>query len=115
MSGGISHPPLILGSLVVLGFAADLMRGEGFAAANVSAPPKEEERCRRPTPEGCSLSAARQQTGRAAQAEAQTIRNAPAIRSGVTPFFTVLLSSFGAFPSISWFQSRAEMFSEQRG
>lgn len=45
MSGGITHPPQILCSLVVLGFAADLMRGEGFAVANFSVRSKEEESC----------------------------------------------------------------------
>lgn len=91
MSGGITHPPQILCSLVVLGFAADLMRGEGFVAANFSVHPKEEERCttekeinevtpllhysacereRQPIAEGASLSAACQQTGRTVRAEA---------------------------------------------
>lgn len=45
MSGGITHPPQILRSLVVPGFAADVMRGEGFVVANFSAHPKKEERC----------------------------------------------------------------------
>lgn len=42
MSGGITHPPQILCSLAVLGFAADLMSGEGFVVANFSVHPKEE-------------------------------------------------------------------------
>lgn len=41
--GGITHLPQILCSLIVSGFAADLMRLEGFAAANFSIHPKEEE------------------------------------------------------------------------
>lgn len=45
LSRGITHLPLILCSLVVLGFAADLMRGEGFVVVNFSIHPKEEERC----------------------------------------------------------------------
>lgn len=44
LSRGITHLPQILCSLVVLGFAADLMRGEGFVVVNFSIHPKEEER-----------------------------------------------------------------------
>lgn len=43
--GGITHLPPILFSLVVLGFATDLMRGEGFVAVNLSIHPEEEARC----------------------------------------------------------------------
>lgn len=46
LSGGITHLPQILCSLVVLGFAADLMRVEGFVVVNFSIHPKEEERCK---------------------------------------------------------------------
>lgn len=44
LSRGITHLPQILCSLVVLGFAADLMRVEGFVVVNFSIQPKE-ERC----------------------------------------------------------------------
>lgn len=40
LSGGITHLPQILCSLVVLGFAADLMRVEGFVVVNFSFHPK---------------------------------------------------------------------------
>ena len=43
-AGGITHLPQILHSLVVLGFAADLMRVEGFVVVNFSIHPKEEEK-----------------------------------------------------------------------
>lgn len=42
--GGITHLPQTLCSLVVLGFAADLMRVEGFVAVNFSIHPKEKEK-----------------------------------------------------------------------
>ena len=45
LSRGITHLPQIFCSLVVLGFAADLMRVEGFVVVNFSIHPKEEERC----------------------------------------------------------------------
>lgn len=48
LSRGITHLPQILCSLVVLGFAADLMRVEGFVVVNFSIhqkKKKKEERC----------------------------------------------------------------------
>lgn len=45
LSWGITHLPQILCSLVVLGFAADLMRVEGFVVVSFSIHRKEEERC----------------------------------------------------------------------
>lgn len=44
LSRGITHLPQILCSLVVLGFAADLMRVESFVVVNFSIHPKEEEK-----------------------------------------------------------------------
>lgn len=44
LSRGINHLPQILCSLVVLGFASDLMRVEGFVVVNFSIHPKEAER-----------------------------------------------------------------------
>lgn len=45
LNGRITHLLQILCSVVVLGFAADLMRMEGFVVVNFSIHPKEEERC----------------------------------------------------------------------
>lgn len=42
LSRGITHLPQILCSSVVLGFAADLMRAEGFVVVNFSIHPKRE-------------------------------------------------------------------------
>lgn len=45
LNGRITHLLQILCSVVVLGFAADLMRMEGFVVVNFSIHPKEEGRC----------------------------------------------------------------------
>lgn len=132
MSGGITHPPQILCSLVVLGFAADLMRGEGFVVANFSVHPKEEERCTTEEeinegtpPLHCSVERKDNRCLRAPPYLQPVSRRATSSRGAdgekqprvwvtfVTQSFAVLLSKHRDFPFISWFQSRPEMFLAQ--